>query len=134
MDSVSKTKRSAIMRAVKGKNTKIERDFSNLLRARGFRFSKNSKTILGKPDIVFKKQRILVFIDSCFWHGCPKHLRMPSSNKKYWQVKIERNIGRDKEITRKLKHAGWRVIRVWEHAIVANTERSAQRITKALEK
>jgi len=70
---------------------------------------------LGKPDFVFPKSRVAVFVDGCFWHGCRKHCRMPSSNREYWEEKIGGNIRRDSIVTRKLRAAGWSVIRFWEH-------------------
>lgn len=72
-------------------------------------------SLFGKPDIVFKKYKTVIFVDSCFWHGCKKHCRLPATNKKYWNEKIERNKQRDKEVNRHYKKEGWQVLRVWEH-------------------
>ena len=68
-----------------------------------------------RPDVVFTKQRVAVFIDGCFWHGCPQHSQRPKQNSCYWGPKISRNVERDLEQTARLEAAGWTVIRVWEH-------------------
>ena len=73
--------------------------------------------LTGKPDFVFPRLKIAVFLDGCFWHGCLSHCRMPSSNINYWNKKIEKNKIRDKKITKALKMKGWQVIRIWEHEI-----------------
>jgi DNA mismatch endonuclease (patch repair protein) len=71
----------------------------------------------GKPDFVFPPQKTAVFVDGCFWHGHPTLCRMPSSNVEFWQKKIARNMGRDREVTEFLTRKGWRVIRVWENEV-----------------
>jgi DNA mismatch endonuclease (patch repair protein) len=71
----------------------------------------------GKPDFIFPKQRLAVFVDGCFWHGCRWHCRMPKSRRNYWKPKIARNKKRDREVTRQLRRCGWKVFRVWEHAL-----------------
>jgi len=70
---------------------------------------------------VFRKARIAVFIDGCFWHACQKHCRMPASNRDYWERKIGRNAERDKRVNRELRRRGWRVVRIWEHEIKNGT-------------
>lgn len=71
--------------------------------------------VRSRADIVFSKAKVAVFVDGCFWHGCPKHFIMPKTNTDYWSTKISRNSERDTAVNRKLKDAGWTVIRVWEH-------------------
>jgi DNA mismatch endonuclease, patch repair protein len=66
-------------------------------------------------DLLFPRQRVVVLLDGCFWHGCPQHLRMPAANSSYWKPKIARNVERDRETDRRLAEAGWRVLRFWEH-------------------
>lgn len=73
--------------------------------------------VLGCPDFVFREEKVAIFVDGCFWHGCKRHLRMPASNAAYWQAKIERNRKRDRQVSRALRQQGWRVIRVWEHTL-----------------
>ncbi len=114
-DTVSKKKRSEIMSKIKSKDTKIEIEFRKKLWRQGFRYRKNPKGYFGKPDLVLKKYKTVIFIDSCFWHGCKKHCRLPSTRKNYWLPKIERNKQRDKEVNRHYKKEGWKLIRIWEH-------------------
>jgi len=97
-DTVSKQKRSEIMSKVKSKDSKIEVEFRKVIWKAGFRYRKNAKKYFGKPDLVLKKYKTVIFIDSCFWHGCKKHCRIPATNQKYWIDKIERNKQRDKEV------------------------------------
>jgi DNA mismatch endonuclease (patch repair protein) len=82
-----------------------------------------------RPDIVFTRQRLAVFVDGCFWHGCPEHCVMPKANRLFWRRKLERNIERDRETDRRLEAAGWCVVRVWEHESVAAARES---VTAAL--
>jgi len=103
------------MSAVKNKDSKIEVKFRKAIWRVGFRYRKNPINYFGKPDLVLKKYRTVIFIDSCFWHGCKKHCRMPSTNKKYWTDKIKRNKTRDEKVNRYYKKKNWKVIRVWEH-------------------
>ncbi len=116
-DTISKQKRSEVMRAVKSRDSGIEVAFRKALWQKGFRYRKNSSKYFGKPDIVLKKYKTVIFIDSCFWHGCKKHCRMPSTRKSYWAGKIERNKVRDKEVSEYYKQLGWSLFRVWEHEI-----------------
>lgn len=105
------------MSRIKSRDSKIETLFRKELWKQGFRYRKNSGKYFGKPDIVLLKYKTAIFVDSCFWHGCKKHCRIPTARKKYWVTKIERNITRDKEVNRHYKKIGWKVIRVWEHDI-----------------
>ena len=114
-DTVSKKKRSEIMSAIRSKNSKIEVDFRKVIWKAGFRYRKNPSKYFGKPDLVLKKHKVVIFVDSCFWHGCKKHCRLPSTRKDYWIPKIERNKQRDKEVGKYYKKIGWKIIRIWEH-------------------
>lgn len=78
---------------------------------------RHSKTVAGRPDFIFPKQKIAVFVDGCFWHGCPQCSLIPKSNKKYWDLKIERNKKRDLRIKRELMKKRWIVVRIWEHSL-----------------
>lgn len=118
MDTFSRTERSRIMASVKSRNTKsTELRFISILKDKGITGWRRNYPLTGKPDFVFPRLRIAVFIDGCFWHGCPGHCRMPSSNVNYWYNKIDNNKNRDKKITKVLKMQRWLVIRVWEHEI-----------------
>lgn len=74
-----------------------------------------AKGLRVRPDIVFTKQRLAVFLDGCYWHGCPEHCRLPAANRSYWSAKIKGNRDRDERVTAALASAGWRVVRAWEH-------------------
>lgn len=95
----------------------MEIAFRKAIWRKGFRYSKNSSNYFGKPDIVLKKHKTVIFLDSCFWHGCKKHLRLPMTRKGYWTKKIERNKQRDKEVSRYYKKIDWKIIRIWEHEL-----------------
>lgn len=89
--------------------------FNKELAKSGLRYKRNEAKLFGKPDIVFTQKKLVIFLDSCFWHGCKKHCRIPATRKDYWTKKIERNIVRDKEVNRYYKKLDWKVIRIWEH-------------------
>lgn len=116
MDTVSRQKRSQIMGSIASKgNGSTELSFIKILRIAKVTGWRRNYSLHGRPDFVFTKQKIAVFIDGCFWHGCPKHCRMPLTNRNYWESKISRNTRRDKSVVKYLKGKGWRVIRFWEH-------------------
>lgn len=133
MDTVSPDVRSRTMRAVKGKNTTLEMSLRRALWSAGVRgWRLHSNKLPGKPDLVFSTSRVVVFIDSCFWHGCALHLRMPKSNLDYWQAKIGRNKTRDLLNTKELRTLGWRVLRFWEHEIRENAEKCVAKVERAI--
>ncbi|PIS08332.1 very short patch repair endonuclease [Candidatus Wolfebacteria bacterium CG_4_10_14_0_8_um_filter_37_11] len=115
MDVFSKQKRSEIMSKIRSKDTKIEILFRKALWKKGFRYIKNSNKYFGKPDIILPKYKTVIFIDSCFWHNCPKHGYLPKSNLRYWRKKIEHNKERDKEVRKHYKKISWKIFRIWEH-------------------
>ena len=100
--------------------TRPEVEIRRRLHRRGFRFRKNKRLEINgfavTPDIVFPRQQLAVFVDGCFWHGCPDHFRLPRTNASYWDAKIKRNMARDRRVTEGLASGGWQVLRVWEHA------------------
>lgn len=132
MDNVSKRKRSGIMKAIRAKDTKIEKHFRKALRTLRRKFITNDSHLIGKPDIVFSKQKVVIFIDSCFWHGCRFHCRKPKSNKSYWNKKILLNKKRDKIVSAKLKKDGWFVIRFWEHSLIGDIDASVKKVSKVI--
>jgi DNA mismatch endonuclease (patch repair protein) len=86
-----------------------------------------------RPDFVFPRSRTAVFVDGCFWHGCPKHGTQPAGNRTFWKNKFTRNKARDVLVTRTLRRAGWRVLRIWEHELACkNATRLLRRIRQAL--
>ncbi len=115
-DVFTKKKRSEVMRAVKGKDTKPEVTLRKALFALGYRYRLNVKDLPGKPDLVFPKHKAVIFVHGCFWHGhnCKRGARVPKSNTDYWREKISRNKARDRKNAAALKKLGWRVITVWE--------------------
>jgi len=132
-DTFTPEERSEIMRRVKSQNTSLERKVRSELHRRGLRF-RLRYNLHGKPDIVFVRARIAVFIDSCFWHGCPAHLRMPKSNRAYWKRKIARNIERDAETKKAYKKSHWTLMRFWEHDLKQDLEGCAKKIERAVRK
>lgn len=127
MDKVSKRKRSEIMSRIKDRDSKIEKLFRKELWKAGFRYRKNSNKYFGKPDVVLAMRKTVIFVDSCFWHGCKDHCRMPSTKKSYWIKKIARNSKRDKQVNIHYKKIGWKVIRVWEHEIFSNPQKTVSK-------
>ena len=121
-DTFSKKKRSEIMSRVKSKDSKIETLFRKELWRRGFRYRKNPGKYFGKPDIVLKKHKAVILIDSCFWHGCKRHCRMPTTRKDYWNNKIARNIKQDRQVLAYYKKSDWKIFRIWEHQIKTSVE------------
>ena len=104
------------MSAVRSTDTALERRFQLVLREAGLAgFEVQAKDLPGRPDIVFRRAGVAIFLDSCFWHGCRSHLRMPASNRRYWKHKIAETIARDKRVARHLRRIGWSVYRCWEH-------------------
>lgn len=110
---------SAIMKANKRVNTKPELLVRSALHRLGLRFRKDYviKTVSRKcrPDIVFTRIKLAVFIDGCFWHLCPEHGHIPKSNSSYWETKFKKNCERDSLDTLALEDSGWNVLRIWEH-------------------
>lgn len=111
--------RRANMQANRRRDTKPERALRRLLHARGLRYRVDYRVGQGnaapRPDIAFTAARVAVFVDGCFWHGCPEHAAVPTLNSDYWAPKLVRTRERDAEDDRQLLALGWRVIRVWEH-------------------
>ena len=130
MDNLSKEDRRKNMQCIRSVNTLPELLVMNELKRRKIYFAKHVDKIMGKPDIVFRRKKLLVFIDSDFWHFNPKLFIMPKTNKKYWKEKIKRNIERDKFVNKELKKTGWNVIRIWESEIKKNTIKVVDKILK----
>jgi DNA mismatch endonuclease (patch repair protein) len=138
-DTVSRQVRSKIMSRIRGTgNRRTEQLFASVLRRAGIAgwrrhvviklpMTRSSKAIATdgtpfrrqvRPDFVFRKQRVAVFIDGCFWHGCPRCYQAPSSAKAFWSAKVLRNKERDRYQRSALKRLGWTVVRVWEHEMI----------------
>ncbi len=118
----------ARMRAAKPRDTAPEKSLRSELHKRGLRYRVDVKTIKElnrRADIVFRSAKVAVFVDGCFWHGCPIHGTQAKANAEFWKNKIKQNQVRDADTNKRLKKAGWRVIRVWEHE---NPEKASQKI------
>lgn len=133
-DNITPEKRRDTMRAVKSKDSKMEVKFRSALWKLGLRFFKNVNSLTGKPDIVFPKKKVVVFLDSCFWHGCLIHLRLPASNKEYWENKIGRNKIRDSQVSAEYVKTNWKVIRFWEHELKTEFEKCVSKVAEEVKK
>ena len=127
---------SAVMRGNRRRDTRPERALRSALHARGLRFRVDLPLRLPegrpvRPDVVFTRHRVAVFVDGCFWHGCPAHGNTPRANADYWVAKIERNRARDRRVDAGLLQVGWSSLRVWEHEPV---DRALERVVGALER
>jgi DNA mismatch endonuclease Vsr len=124
------------MRAIKARgNRSTEARFrSILIRAaiRGWKLQ--PKGVLGKPDFYFPDQRVAIFVDRCFWHGCPECDHIPKGNRPYWEAKIDRNRERDSQTTACLLESGYVVVRFWEHELQHDMANCLQRIRLALQR
>lgn len=120
------------MQHIRSPGTKPELLIMRELKRRKIYFASHAESITGKPDIVFRRKKIVVFIDSDFWHGHPKRCIMPKTNVEYWSQKIARNRKRDKEVNRKLKQDGWKVIRLWEYDVKYRFDKCIQTIFNEL--
>lgn len=123
-DIFTKQKRSQVMSAVKGKGNKsTELALAKLFRKNGIKgWRRNYRGLIGRPDFVFPKEKLAVFVDGCFWHGCKKHRTIPATRKNFWLSKIGGNQRRDKRVNRLLRRKGWEIVRFWEHDL-ANAEK-----------
>ncbi|MGA2800972.1 MAG: very short patch repair endonuclease [Verrucomicrobiota bacterium] len=111
------------MSRIRGRGNKdTEVALVKLLRRHHITGWQRNQPVFGKPDFVFPKFRLAVFVDGCFWHGCPKHETKPKNNRAFWRRKLSANKARDAFVTRTLRRAGWRVLRVWEHELARKNE------------
>lgn len=126
MDTVDATTRSKMMSSVSGKDTKPEVLVRSALHAKGFRYRLHDKNLPGKPDLVFRRYKIAVFVHGCFWHGhnCRRG-RRPSSNVEFWNKKLDKNIARDRESIVALEALGWSVVVIWECRLDEGIARTA---------
>lgn len=117
------------MSRIRSQKTKPELRLRKALWAAGHRFRVRSK-LPGKPDVIFTRAKLAVFVDGCFWHGCPIHGRRPKSNQGYWHPKIDSNVARDVRVNDRLTELGWKVLRVWEHEIKSDIDSVVQQIVR----
>jgi DNA mismatch endonuclease (patch repair protein) len=112
--------RSHIMSCIRSKETQPEIKLRKELWAMGLRGYRKYPDLPGKPDLLFPRKKIVIFVDGCFWHGCPTHYSEPKNNTEYWSDKRERNAQRDKAVDKELQSRGYTVLRFWEHDVVDN--------------
>ncbi|MDX7776583.1 very short patch repair endonuclease [Aeromonas hydrophila] len=115
-DVLTPEQRHRCMSHSRSKNTGLELAFRHMCRAHGLRYRLKNK-LFGRPDMVFPRQKVAVFIDGCFWHGCPLHYKAPGPRVEFWQAKLKRNRERDEEVTTLLQTEEWIILRYWEHDI-----------------
>jgi DNA mismatch endonuclease (patch repair protein) len=132
MDTLTKAQRSHCMSRIKSKNTQLETLFMGKVRSfrlKGYLLHCN---LPGKPDIYFQRARLAVFVDGCFWHGCPRCYSRPATNKDFWTAKIKKNRRRDATVNRQLRNEGIRIVRFWGHQIKASPDRCAEKMRSYL--
>ena len=130
-DNMTPEQRSFTMSRIRSKDTKAELRLRRLLHHRGLRYRVHANWLPGKPDIVFTKRRVAVFVDGDFWHGW-KFEEWADKLKPYWRQKIERNRGRDRQHESHLQELGWTVIRIWEHEVKDDPELCATRVEQVV--
>ena len=113
-------------------NESTELRLARLLRLHGITGWRRHLPLPGRPDFTFRRERVVVFVDGCFWHRCPRCNWTPTSNTRYWEAKFARNLAKDREANRALRKAGWHVLRIWEHVLGEQPSRVIVRIRRAL--
>ncbi len=133
-DVFTPAKRSAVMALIRSRgNRATELRLIALMREHGITGWRRKARVFGKPDFVFRRERVAVFVDGCFWHGCPRHATKPATRAAWWAAKLARNAQRDRAVTRALRAAGWTVLRIWECALArSRAGRTVTRIVRAL--
>src|SRR5579872_4444216 len=124
MGKLTNKQRSYCMSRITSRNTKPEIIFRKYLWSVGIRGYRLHSKLPGKPDMYFGRKRIAVFVDGCFWHMCPLDFVKPKSHNEYWDKKLNRNVERDKEVSKALNELNIRVVRFWEHDIKKNLDES----------
>lgn len=122
-DIFTKAKRSEMMSRIRGRGNKnTELALVNLFRRHQITGWQRNQKVFGKPDFIFPKLKLAVFVDGCFWHGCPKHATKPKNNRAFWKKKLARNKARDRIVNRTLRQRGWAVLRIWQHELTRKNE------------
>jgi DNA mismatch endonuclease, patch repair protein len=133
-DVMSTAERSALMARIRGRgNRSTEQRLAEAFAALRIRGWRRHYPIPGRPDFAFPQLRIAIFVDGCFWHGCPRHFQPPMARAEFWEQKIAGNRRRDRKVDRELRHRGWKVIRIWEHGLrKAHATQTLGVITRAI--
>lgn len=129
-DLISQSKRSALMARIRRKNTKPERQMARALASLGLAYE--AQQGIAHVDFAFPSAKVALFVDGCFWHGCPKHRRAPASHKDYWEWKVRYNRERDHRLRRGLRSNGWVIFRVWEHSLPKFANRYARLVEQRI--
>ncbi|MCP4141354.1 MAG: very short patch repair endonuclease [Chloroflexi bacterium] len=117
-DVFTPKKRSEVMSKIKGKGNKsTELLLASIMRKHHITGWRRNQPVFGKPDFIFRKQKVAIFVDGCFWHCCPQHSNVPKNNREFWEKKLNANKERDLLVTKTLQKKGWNVIRIWEHEL-----------------
>ena len=132
VDRHTKAQRRYNMSRIKNKDTSLELRFRKMLFEKGLRGYRLNYNLLGKPDIVFTRFKLAIFLDGCFWHKCKKCFKYPKSNKKFWKDKILKNEKRDKIVNRELSKSGYKILRFWQHEIKENPDKCINHVIRAL--
>lgn len=133
-DVMTGVERSALMAKIRGRGNRST-ELSLLLRLRSAKLTgwRRHAGVPGRPDFVFRREKVAIFVDGCFWHGCPRHFQAPATRAEFWREKIRGNVRRDRRVRRRLRENGWLVVRVWEHELRAGGGDSAiRRIIRAV--
>ena len=134
-DWLTRRQRSRNMSSIRStKNRSTEQALVNVLRESHISGWRRHLNLPGKPDFAFPSKKVLVFVDGCFWHGCPKCYRLPEDNRDYWTEKLNRNRRRDRKVSQQLIANGWKVLRIWEHTLETDVgkRRVLQKLNNAL--
>jgi DNA mismatch endonuclease (patch repair protein) len=132
-DIWSREKRSEVMSLIRGRgNKQTEQALLAVLRQNKITGWRRHLPLPGKPDFTFPKQKVAIFVDGCFWHGCPKCYTRPKTNRAFWDRKRETNTARDRRVNCQLRRQGWKVIRIWEHSLRQYPAACVHRIRRAL--
>lgn len=136
-DDRTPAQRSETMRRIRSRDTSCELALRAELRRRGLRLAQRRR-VPGSPDAIVLRPGaprgapgVAVFVDGCFWHGCPMHCRLPAANRPYWEAKIARNMARDRAASSRLRREGWAVVRIWEHAVRNGLAACGARVERA---
>ena len=131
-DVFTPKKRSEVMAKIRGRRNKdTELVLIQIFRKHRISGWRRDQPFIGKPDFTFSKEKIVVFVDGCFWHRCPKHSNIPVNNRSFWIKKLNSNKTRDRLVSRRLRKDGWLVIRIWEHDL-GNAAKVVKTIKSAL--
>ena len=120
--------RSRIMSRIRSRDTGPELALRRALWAMGLRYRLQCRVLGSRPDLVLRAARVAVFVDGCFWHGCPEHYVAPKGSRAFWRVKLRKNVDRDRRCTAALEREGWRVVRLWEHEVEVDADAAAQQV------